>query len=287
MPNFPKIPKIILRKFSDHLCTGEIIIKQNPSIWNNKNSRKISGRILRIIRRQEKFSFGDFENNKSPPQAKFFRGVLGIYQGGNGNFVQKTASGELKFGAILKNNKNSEIFCCEKFGIIKTLEKFRFWASEKILKGSSHSAAKSLENPKMSGNPGFSNFNIFAPTWSYTMFLGTTSTPRDLSIPGGVFSKFMMVGYPYLVPDFREKSFKIVFFVKSIFFEHCILDFFLNMNRRIKKTSRKSTFRNNFWFQLKFQKIIKICRETRADLVDRYSTHVSWVPVSQHCESFL
>ena len=51
--------------------TGEIIITP-PSIWNNKNSRKISGRILRIIRRQEKFSFGDFENNKSPPQAKIF-----------------------------------------------------------------------------------------------------------------------------------------------------------------------------------------------------------------------
>ena len=81
---------------------------------------------MRIIRRQEKFSFGDFENNKSPPQAKIFWGVLGVYQGGNGNFVQKTASGEPKFGAILKNNKNSEIFCCEKFGIIKTLEKFRF-----------------------------------------------------------------------------------------------------------------------------------------------------------------
>ena len=54
------------------IVTGEIIITPPPSIWNNKNSRKISGRILRIIRRQEKFSFGDFENNKSPPQAKNF-----------------------------------------------------------------------------------------------------------------------------------------------------------------------------------------------------------------------
>ena len=65
---------------------------------------------MRIIRRQGKFSFGDFENNKSPPQAKIFRGVLGVYQGGNGNFVQKTASGEPKFGAILKNNKKAENF---------------------------------------------------------------------------------------------------------------------------------------------------------------------------------
>ena len=77
-------------------------------IWNNKNSRKISGRILRIIRRQEKFSFGDFENNKSPPQAKIFWGVLGVYQGGNGNFVQKTVSGEPEFG---ENWKNFAIFC--------------------------------------------------------------------------------------------------------------------------------------------------------------------------------
>ena len=106
-------------------ATGEIIITP-PSIWNNKNSRKISGRILRIIRRQEKFSFGDFENNKSPPQAKIFRGVLGVYQGGNGNFVQKTASGEPKFGAILKNNKKAGKFCRQKFGIIRTLEKFGF-----------------------------------------------------------------------------------------------------------------------------------------------------------------
>ena len=81
---------------------------------------------MRIIRRQGKFSFGDFENNKSPPQAKNFRGVLGIYQDGNGNFVQKTASGEPKFGAILKNNKKAGKFCRQKFGIIRTLEKFGF-----------------------------------------------------------------------------------------------------------------------------------------------------------------
>ena len=81
---------------------------------------------MRIIRRQKIFSFGDFENNKSPPQAKKNRGVLGVYQGGNGNFVQKTASGEPKFGAILKNNKNAGKICRQKFGIIRTLEKFRF-----------------------------------------------------------------------------------------------------------------------------------------------------------------
>ena len=81
---------------------------------------------MRIIRRQEKFSFGDFENNKSPPQANIFRGVLAVYQGGNGIFVQKTTSGEPEFGAILKNNKKAGKFCRQKFGIIRTLEKFRF-----------------------------------------------------------------------------------------------------------------------------------------------------------------
>ena len=81
---------------------------------------------MRIIRRQETFSFGDFENNKCPPQAKICKGVLEVYQGGNGNFVQKTASGEPKFGAILKNNKKAGKFCRQKFGIIRTLEKFGF-----------------------------------------------------------------------------------------------------------------------------------------------------------------
>ena len=61
--------------------------KNPPSISNNKNSRKNPEGIFRIIRRRGKFSFGDFENNKSPPQAKIFRGILGLYQGGNGNFV--------------------------------------------------------------------------------------------------------------------------------------------------------------------------------------------------------
>ena len=61
-----------------------------------------------------------------------------LYQGGNGNDDQKTASGEPKFGANLKNNKNSENCCRQKFRIIKTQEKFGFWASEKILKGGSY-----------------------------------------------------------------------------------------------------------------------------------------------------
>ena len=47
---------------------------------------------------------------KARRRLKFFRGVLGVYQGGNGHFVQKTASGEPKFGAILKNNKKAENF---------------------------------------------------------------------------------------------------------------------------------------------------------------------------------
>ena len=63
---------------------------------------------------------------KARRRRKFFRGVLGVYQGGNGNFVQKTASGEPKFGAILKNNRKAGKFCRQKFGIIRTLEKFGF-----------------------------------------------------------------------------------------------------------------------------------------------------------------
>ena len=47
------------------------IIIIRPAISNNKNSRKNPEGIFRIIRRREIFSFGDFENNKSPPQAIF------------------------------------------------------------------------------------------------------------------------------------------------------------------------------------------------------------------------
>ena len=50
--------------------------KNPPSISNNKNSRKNSEGIFRIIRRRRKFSFEDFENNKSAPQAKLFKGYF-------------------------------------------------------------------------------------------------------------------------------------------------------------------------------------------------------------------
>ena len=104
-------------------------------------------------------------------------------------------------------------------------------------------------------NPGFSNFENFAHTWSYTMFLGTTSTYSSRSVDSrGFFCFSMMVGYPYLVPDleenyknqhiweFQEKISKILSFSGENIFE-----IFRTWLRgyikfwKIKKNSRKST----------------------------------------------
>ena len=84
LPKFQIFTKFLI--FNGNLYRS-INNKNPPSISNNKNSRKNPEGIFRIIRRRGKFSFGDFENNKSSPQAKIFRGILGLYQGGNGNFV--------------------------------------------------------------------------------------------------------------------------------------------------------------------------------------------------------
>ena len=54
---------------------------------NNKISIENSDGIFRIIKSLGKFGFSDFENNKSPPQAKQIKAILGVYQSGNGKFV--------------------------------------------------------------------------------------------------------------------------------------------------------------------------------------------------------
>ena len=56
-----------------------------------------------------------------------------------------------------------------------------------------------------SENPDFSNVENFAPTWSSIKFLDTMKSYSARSVDSrGFFCKFMMVGYPYRVPDLEE-----------------------------------------------------------------------------------
>ena len=86
------------------------------------------------------------------------------------------------------------------------------------------------ENPKISE---FWKFDNFVHTWSYTMFLGTTSTYSSRSVDSrGFFCFSMMVGFPYLI--------WIYFWQNLIIFRKNVFGFFSKSDPRGYKNSKVS-----------------------------------------------